>query len=127
MSLSEDFRDAYRQVEELLQEERTCHDDCMCDLCIVKQQAWEMSAVFTKLQSQLAALQEECRWIPVGERLPGRAIMGGYRSNTVLVSDGAHKWIACWRFDHKNWMHEAYGGTTEPTHWRLITLPEGGK
>ncbi len=59
MSLPDDFKDAYSGAEKMLEEERTCHDDCMCNICIAKQQVWEMNEVFVKLQAELATAKEE--------------------------------------------------------------------
>ena len=59
MALKDDFADAYKGVGEMLNDERTCHDDCMCNICIAKQQSWEMSEVFVKLQAQLTTEQDE--------------------------------------------------------------------
>lgn len=48
-----DAKEALEQVEEMLKEERTCHDDCMCNICIAKQQTWEAQEALTRIESQL--------------------------------------------------------------------------
>ncbi|KKL73974.1 hypothetical protein LCGC14_2069550 [marine sediment metagenome] len=50
---NEKYKEALEQVEEMLKEERTCHDDCMCNICIAKQQTWEAQEALTRIESQL--------------------------------------------------------------------------
>ena len=110
MSNETDFYDSYKQVEELLEEERTCHDDCMCNICIIKQQVWEMSSSFAKLQAEL----DKHRWIPVAEGLPKGS--GGFILYEVL-RDGH---ILERPFYKNNWLLNF-------SHYRQITLPEDEK
>ena len=46
------MEDSLRQVEKMLDEERTCDDDCMCNICIAKQQTWEAQQALTTLLNQ---------------------------------------------------------------------------
>ncbi len=62
--------DALEQVAKMLEEERTCHDDCMCNICIAKQQTWEAQEEFGKLTSKLQSLEAENKELK--ERKPCR-------------------------------------------------------
>ena len=60
------LEDSLRQVEKMLKEERTCHDDCMCNICIAKQQTWEAQQALALLEQpkptgEIAEFLKKCR------------------------------------------------------------------
>ncbi len=69
------LEESLNAIEQMLEEERTCHDDCMCNICIAKQQTFEA-------QETLALLSDTC------------STCGGSREIREL-RDSENAWYPC--------------------------------
>ena len=56
-----ELREALHQVAEMLNDYSTCHDDCMCNLCIAKQQTWEAEEQAKKIHVFIDRQAEEIK------------------------------------------------------------------
>ena len=86
----------------------------LCNPCIGK--------LIGKLEDENKRLQEENRWILVGERLPEEGQYSGLseRVHTLNLNQQTFM-VDRWAIDKKWWT----SGRTTHTHWRPITLPKG--
>ena len=62
--------EALDEVEKMLGRERTCHDDCMCDICIAKQQTWEAQEAAKVLIAENDTLRETIKNMELISAIP---------------------------------------------------------
>lgn len=81
--------------------------------------AVDLLAELKQIKAELTALQEQVRWIQLGERLPEEDIY-------VLVSNGMFFWRDRYLQRSKRWENIIEGGgrSVVYTHWKPIVLPK---
>ncbi len=143
--MSKENETALEQAARMLDRERTCHDDCMCDICIAKQQIWEGQEEQKRLESELAEIKDwaKCEEVGCGNSLLEVGVCLECW-NKVVKQLAAYRWIPVEReLPKESGLYQALRAinrlpTTREysakslmwfshdmvTHWKKIILPE---